>query len=69
MTLQADLDALNAAIRAGVSTVKKADGALVSYQSISDMIKARDLLKADIREADGGALRPPAMRLRTSKGL
>lgn len=48
---QTDLDAINRAIASGELTIRKADGAQVTYRSMDELIKARELARADIAAA------------------
>jgi hypothetical protein len=50
---QTQLDALESAIAEGVLTVRTADGKLVTYQSMSDMLKARDLIASSLAASSG----------------
>lgn len=49
---QSDLDALEKAIATGVLTVRYADRS-VTYQTLSDLMRARDLVKAELNVAAG----------------
>ncbi len=50
---QADLDALNDAIKSGVNDVYYGDKR-VSYRSIDEMIRVRDLMRRDLGLSTGG---------------
>lgn len=50
---QPQLDALDSAIAAGVLTVRTADGKLVTYQSMGDLLKARDLIASSLAATAG----------------
>lgn len=54
---QTDLDAINAAIATGAKRVRFQTHE-VEYQSISEMLKARDVIKAelDVGSQSGGAI-------------
>lgn len=60
---QTQLDALDSSIAAGVLTVRAADGKLVTYQSMGDMLKARDLMASDIAAQAGTARAYPRHQL------
>ena len=65
-TVQAEIDALRAAIARGVVRVRHGDTE-TTYASASDMLKALDMLLA---EADGLATYPvKQVRFQTSKGF
>jgi hypothetical protein len=49
---QADLDALNKAIATGVTEVEYRDRK-VRYRSLEEMLRLRDLMKAEISPASG----------------
>lgn len=53
---QADIDALNQALKNGERVVKS-DGVLVEYRSVDDLIRARDSLVTQMA-AESGAVRP-----------
>lgn len=54
MTVQQQLDALNAAIgRGGILRVDFPDGGAVAYSSLSELIAARDKLQAEVNAANG----------------
>ena len=55
-TTQQQLDALNAAIAAGVVSVRQPDGAEIRYPSLSELIAARDVLAAEIRAQNGAPI-------------
>lgn len=63
---QAQLDALDAAIAGGELTVKYQDKQ-VTYRSLDEMIRTRQLIKADLDEQNGVS-RPLAVYASTSKG-
>ena len=63
---QAQLDALDAAIAGGELTVKYQDKQ-VTYRSLDEMIRTRQLIKADLDEQNG-VPRPLAVYASTSKG-
>lgn len=48
MASQSDLDTLEAAIFSGTKRVEYSNGNKVEYQSLSDMLRARDLLKKEL---------------------
>lgn len=54
---QADLDALEAAIAHGDRSVTLADGRRTDYRDISELLKARDLVKAELAAATSSASR------------
>jgi roadblock/LC7 domain-containing protein len=60
---QTQLDALDSAIAAGVLTVRTADGKLVTYQSMGDMLKARDLIASSLAAASATARAYPRHQL------
>lgn len=60
---QTQLDALDAAIAAGVLTVRTADGKLVTYQSMPDLLKARDLVDSDLKAQSGSSRAYPRHQL------
>lgn len=43
-----DLEAIEQAIASGVTSVRHSDGKEVRYRSISDLIKARDIIAASL---------------------
>lgn len=57
---QTDLDALSAAITAGVKAVTYADGRKVEYQTVADMLALRRDMKAEV--AAGAAKATPPLR-------
>lgn len=68
---QTDLDVIEKAIASGQRRVRL-DGREVEYHSISEMLKARDLIKSGVRaieNATAGIRRPTVYRTRTAKGL
>ncbi|MBB4590179.1 phage head-tail joining protein [Rhizobium ruizarguesonis] len=50
---QADLDAINAAIATGAKRVRFQTHE-VEYQSMTDLLRARDLIKAEVEGATAG---------------
>lgn len=64
---QADLDALDSAISKGEQSVSFADRS-VTYRSLSEMLKARAAMAADIARSATPA-RPRQYRGHSSKGL
>ena len=48
---QSDLDALEEAMASGEMTVRSPDGRLVTYQSLSDMLKLRAAMREEIDAA------------------
>lgn len=60
---QPQLDALDEAIAGGVLTVRTADGKLVTYQSMSDLLKARDLVASSLAASSGAARAYPRHQL------
>lgn len=60
---QPQLDALDSAIAAGVLTVRTADGKLVTYQSMGDLLKARDLVASSLAAAAGATRTYPRHQL------
>lgn len=48
---QTDLDSINAAIASGELSIRSSDGKQVTYRSIDELLKARDLATADIAAA------------------
>jgi hypothetical protein len=65
-----DLTKINAAIASGTLKVRTSTGREIQYQSISEMMTARDLIRADLGVAQADT-RQRASRLSftTSKGL
>jgi hypothetical protein len=63
-----DLTKVEAAIASGVMRVRYADGKQVDYQSVADLIKARDLIKRTLEAVAGTR---PSYRdiIRTRSGL
>lgn len=57
---QTDLDALSAAITAGVKAVTYADGRKVEYQTVADMLALRREMKGEV--AAGAAKVTPPLR-------
>ena len=67
---QIDLDAIDSAIKSGKRAVQY-NQRRVEYQSLSDMLKARDIIKKEVDDAQSlvtGVNRPRGYRARTSKG-
>lgn len=60
---QPQLDALDEAIASGVLTVRTADGKLVTYQNMSDLLKARDLVASSLAASAGGGRAYPRHQL------
>jgi hypothetical protein len=63
---QSDLDALDAAIKSPVLTVRFADRT-VTYRSMNELIMARNLARDSI-QASAGTATPRASYVRSSKG-
>ncbi len=57
-----DLDAVNRAIASG-ELVVRVDGRSVEYRSLDDLIKARDLIKADLDTQNATARAYPRHQL------
>lgn len=53
-----DLAAINAAIASGELTIRAADGKTVTLRSMDELLKARDVILADMQSATGAARRP-----------
>jgi|WetSurMetagenome_2_1015567.scaffolds.fasta_scaffold187055_2 hypothetical protein len=51
----ADLTAIETAIASGVLRVRFSDGREVQYQSLSDLLKAREFIKNDLTQSGGTA--------------
>ncbi|KPL55567.1 hypothetical protein ABB55_27780 [Prosthecomicrobium hirschii] len=49
--VQSDLDALDAAMRGGVKSLRTADGKTIEYQSVSDYQRLRAMMLDDIAAA------------------
>lgn len=60
---QTDLDAINTAIASGELTVRSSNGSQVTYRSLDELVKARDLAKADIAAAASTARAYPRHQL------
>lgn len=60
---QQQLDDLEAAIAAGILTVRTADGKMVTYQSMGDMLKARDLVASSLAASTSTARAYPRHQL------
>lgn len=45
---QSDLDTIDEAIKGAELSVRFSDGSSVTYRSVDEMIKVRDLIKSDI---------------------
>jgi hypothetical protein len=60
---QTDLDAINGAIASGELTVRTSNGSQVTYRSMDELIKARDIAKADIASASGSVRAYPRHQL------
>lgn len=60
---QTQLNALDEAIAGGVLTVRASDGKLVTYQSMSDLLKARDLVASSLAASSGAARAYPRHQL------
>lgn len=60
---QPQLDALDDAIASGALTVRSADGRMVTYQSMSEMLKARDLMASSLAATSGAARAYPRHQL------
>lgn len=43
-----DLTAINNAVKSGALSVRYADGRAVTYQSLADLLRVRDLIRADL---------------------
>jgi hypothetical protein len=48
---QADFEKISSSIASGVKRVEYSDGRTLEYHSISDMLKARDVIKAELAAA------------------
>jgi hypothetical protein len=51
----ADLTAIETAIASGVLRVRFSDGREVQYQSLTDLLKAREFIKNDLTQSGGTA--------------
>lgn len=60
---QMQLDALDDAIASGVLTVRGVNGNMVTYQSMSEMIKARELIATSLAAVSGAAHNYPRHQL------
>lgn len=60
---QPQLDALDEAIAGGVLTVRSADGRMVTYQSMVDLMKARDLIASSLAATTGASRAYPRHQL------
>lgn len=58
-----DLDAINRAIASGELSVRSSNGVQVTYRSVDELIKARDLILADISAASTTARAYPRHQL------
>ena len=67
-TLQARLEALDAAIASGVLTVKHGD-TLTTFRSMSDLLKARELILKQIAAAEGTTRTRIRYAYQSDKGL
>lgn len=65
---QSDLDNLDKAIAKGYLTVRHSDGKQITYRTVDEMVKARDLIKKELAKSDGKRRRR-AFVARTTKGL
>lgn len=52
-----DLSAINSAIASGELTVRTADGKLVTLRSMTELLQARDAIKAEIAPTTGSTPR------------
>jgi hypothetical protein len=52
---QTDLDAVDTAIASGALTVRHADGRMVTYREMGELLKARDLIASALAAATSGA--------------
>ncbi len=64
---QADIDALDAAIKSGTNRVRYADREVV-YQSIDSLLKARALAVSEVNAANGTIIKRQ-LRVFTDKGF
>lgn len=53
---QADIDALDAAMKLGTLRVRYQDGREVTYRSLDDMMRIRTMMQGDVSEAPRTAL-------------
>lgn len=67
-TLQARLEALDAAIASGVLTVKHGE-TLTTFRSMKEMLQARDLLLEQIADANGATRTRIRYPYQSCKGL
>lgn len=58
-----DLAAINAAIASGELTVRAADGKTVTLRTMDELIKARDVIRADLPSASGAPRAYPRHQL------
>jgi hypothetical protein len=65
---QADVDALDAAIKNGAVHVRFSDGKEVTYRSMSDLLKARALAAVEVSAANG-TIMTRQLRVYTDKGF
>lgn len=64
---QKDLDAVNAAISSGAKLVRHKDD-LVEYSSLDELIRTRNLIKAELDAASGVAPKTRIIRVYTGSG-
>lgn len=68
--IQADLDALRAAINSGVSDVTYSDGSRTTYRTYADMLSAEARLVAELNAATGTTTKTTrAIRVNSCKGF
>lgn len=65
---QTDLSAIETAISKGNKSVRLGDRT-IEYQSIKELLSARDAIKADLLAQKNTTQRPRMFRLRTGRGV
>lgn len=70
---QSDLDAVNAALASGELMVRTADGKQVTYRSVAELERARQIildgLASQVAGAGGGARSAFSVRFSTGRGF
>ena len=66
---QSQLDALESSIAQGALTVRYSDGRLVTYQSLSDMLRLRDKIRSEIGVESPASARGRILNIPMGRGL
>lgn len=66
---QADLDAIDNAIKSGAVHVDYPNGGGVTYRSLADMLTTRSMIAGDVNTAAGVTPKPRRLKIYSTKDL